>query len=178
MYINNHTNVWGSWYDPSTSTWGYACCHSTVHVSYCSGQAGIEAAQASSAQNLLASTTGSQAEPARPLFETAGAEEPSGRLEQNFGKKRMGEGDVRLDEERLARALKEEKKRKAGEEDDDRLGKKRKNGGGSHDVTEEELGKFPYFLYSLHISQSTPEVYRMSRRMAEDPMANYVDKET
>ncbi|KAJ7217882.1 Pre-mRNA splicing Prp18-interacting factor-domain-containing protein [Mycena pura] len=161
VYINNHTNVWGSWYDPSTSTWGYACCHSTVHVSYCSGQAGIEAAQASSAQNLLASTTGSQAEPARPLLETASAQEPSGRLEQNFGKKRMGEGDVRLDEERLARALKEEKKRKAGEEDDDRLGKKRKNAGGSHDVTEEEL-----------------EVYRMSRRMAEDPMANYVDEET
>jgi len=73
----------------------------------------------------------------------------------------MGEGDVRLDEESLARALKEERKRKAGEEDDDRLGKKPKNAGGSHDVTEEEL-----------------EVYRMSRRMAEDPMANYVDEET
>ncbi|KAJ7859740.1 hypothetical protein B0H13DRAFT_1639942, partial [Mycena leptocephala] len=85
----------------------------------------------------------------------------SERVEQNYSKKRVGEGDVRLDDERLSRALHEEKKRKAarGEEDDDRLGKKRKNAGGSHDVTEEEL-----------------EAYRMSRRMTEDPMANYVTR--
>ncbi|KAJ7091220.1 Pre-mRNA splicing Prp18-interacting factor-domain-containing protein [Mycena epipterygia] len=159
VLVNNHTSVWGSWYDPSTDTWGYACCHSVVHVSYCSGQAGIEAAKASSAQNLLAST--SVSEPSRPLSETTSArEQTSERVEQNYSKKRVGEGDVRLDEDRLSRALNEEKKRKArGEDDDDRSGKKRKNAGGSHDVTEEEL-----------------EAYRMSRRITEDPMANYVDE--
>jgi hypothetical protein len=70
-------------------------------------------------------------------------------VEQNYSKKRVGEGDVRLDDERLSRALHEEKKRKAarGEEDDDRLGKKRKNAGGSHDVTEEELGKISFLLH-------------------------------
>ncbi|KAJ6587085.1 Pre-mRNA splicing Prp18-interacting factor-domain-containing protein [Mycena vulgaris] len=162
VYINNHTDVWGSWYDPSSGTWGYACCHSVIHVSYCSGQAGIDAAQASSAQNLLASTSGSgQMEPPKPLAETTSVrEQTSDRVEQNYSKKRVGEGDVRLDEDRLSRALNEEKKRKArGEDDDDRLGKKRKNAGGSHDVTEEEL-----------------EAYRMSRRITEDPMANYVDE--
>ncbi|KAJ7346855.1 Pre-mRNA splicing Prp18-interacting factor-domain-containing protein [Mycena albidolilacea] len=163
VYVNNHTDVWGSWYDPSTGTWGYACCHSTIHVSYCSGKEGIEAAKASSAQNLLASTSASaHAEPPRSLAETAGARDVLERVEQNYSKKRVGEGDVRLDDERLSRALQEEKKRKArGEEDDDdRSGKKRKNAGGSHDVTEEEM-----------------EAYRMSRRMMEDPMANYVDEE-
>ncbi|KAJ7496119.1 Pre-mRNA splicing Prp18-interacting factor-domain-containing protein [Mycena galericulata] len=162
VYINNHTDVWGSWYDASSGTWGYACCHSVIHVSYCSGQAGIEAAQASSAQNLLASTSSSApAEPLQPLSETTTSrEQTSERVEQNYSKKRVGEGDVRLDEDRLSRALNEEKKRKArGEEDDDRSGKKRKNAAGSHDVTEEEL-----------------EAYRMSRRMTEDPMANYVDE--
>ncbi|KAF8210534.1 Pre-mRNA splicing Prp18-interacting factor-domain-containing protein [Mycena galopus ATCC 62051] len=162
VYVNNHTDVWGSWYDPSSGTWGYACCHSIIHVSYCSGKEGIEAAMASSAQNLLASTSASaHAEPPRSLAETASTREPSERVEQNYSKKRVGEGDVRLDDERLSRALQEEKKRKGrAEEDDDRSGKKRKNAGGSHDVTEEEL-----------------EAYRMSRRMTEDPMANYVDKE-
>lgn len=148
MYVNNHTDVWGSWYDPSTGTWGYACCHSTIHVSYCSGKEGIEAAKASSAQNLLASTSASaHAEPPRSLAETASARDVSERVEQNYSKKRVGEGDVRLDDERLSRALQEEKKRKArGEEDDDdRSGKKRKNAGGSHDVTEEEMGKLPFF---------------------------------
>jgi len=161
VFINNHTNVWGSWYDPSSGTWGYACCHSTIHVSYCSGQEGIEAANASSARNLLASGSGSaQAEQTRSLAESASAREATERVEQNYSKKRVGEGDVRLDEDRLSRALQDEKKRKArGEEDDDRSGKKRK-AVGSHDVTEEEL-----------------EAYRMSRRITEDPMANYVDED-
>ncbi|KAF7315510.1 Slu7 domain-containing protein [Mycena indigotica] len=156
VYVNNHTQVWGSWYDPATSTWGYGCCHSSVHLSYCAGQAGIAAAQASSAQNLLARpATPPPQEDTRPPPET------SERMEQNFGKKRMGEGDVQLDEDRLARALKEEKKRKGEDNDSDRFGKKRKGvASSSHEVTEEEL-----------------EAYRMTRRMTEDPMANYVDTE-
>ncbi|KAK7897029.1 mRNA splicing protein [Exophiala xenobiotica] len=35
---NNHTSVWGSWW--RDFTWGYACCHSTVKNSYCTGDAG------------------------------------------------------------------------------------------------------------------------------------------
>ena len=38
VLINNHTAVWGSWW--KDFTWGYACCHSTVKNSYCTGEAG------------------------------------------------------------------------------------------------------------------------------------------
>ncbi|KAF8919839.1 pre-mRNA-splicing factor SLU7 [Mucidula mucida] len=148
VMVNNHTAVWGSWYDAGTSTWGYACCHSIIHVSYCSGKAGIDAAQASTAQALLAST----AEPPE--------EETPKKVEQNYSKQRVGEGEVQLDKERLEDALRQERKRKKGDYDDERSGKKSKSGGGSHDVTEEEL-----------------EAYRMTRRMTDDPMANYVDDE-
>ncbi|RDB24749.1 Pre-mRNA-splicing factor SLU7 [Hypsizygus marmoreus] len=161
VYVNNHTGVWGSWYDSSTGTWGYACCHSTIHISYCSGQAGIEAAQASTAQNLLSSTPANPP-PTITTEESASREEqPSQRVEQNYSKKRIGEGDVKLDKDSLTQALSEEKKRKMGEEED-RPGKKRKGAleSGSHDVTEEEL-----------------EAYRMNRRMIDDPMANYVDSQ-
>lgn len=41
VYIQNHTSVWGSWW--SNFQWGYACCHSTVKNSYCTGDAGIAA---------------------------------------------------------------------------------------------------------------------------------------
>lgn len=44
-YVNNHTQVWGSWW--SQGFWGYACCRSSVKGSYCTGQAGIDAASAS-----------------------------------------------------------------------------------------------------------------------------------
>ena len=38
VLINNHTSVWGSWW--SNFKWGYACCHSMVKNSYCTGEAG------------------------------------------------------------------------------------------------------------------------------------------
>lgn len=38
VMINNHTSVWGSWW--SNFKWGYACCHSMMKNSYCTGEAG------------------------------------------------------------------------------------------------------------------------------------------
>jgi pre-mRNA-processing factor SLU7 len=45
IYINNHTTVWGSWW--KDHQWGYKCCKQTIKNSYCTGLAGIEAAEAS-----------------------------------------------------------------------------------------------------------------------------------
>ncbi len=38
VFLNNHTSVWGSWW--SNFRWGYACCHSTIKNSYCTGEEG------------------------------------------------------------------------------------------------------------------------------------------
>lgn len=38
LLVNNHTSVWGSWW--ANFQWGYACCHSTVKNSYCTGNEG------------------------------------------------------------------------------------------------------------------------------------------
>ncbi|KAG5341434.1 hypothetical protein C0989_010544 [Termitomyces sp. Mn162] len=128
------------------------------------GSAGIAAAQASSAQHLLASASASQSAPMSSSEPLVNQEDSSVlHSEQNYSKKRVGDGDVKLDKDRLAQALLDEKKRKLGEGSDERTSKKRKGvlESSSHDVTEEEL-----------------EAYRMTRRMTEDPMANYVDSET
>jgi pre-mRNA-processing factor SLU7 len=45
VLINNHTTVWGSWW--KDHQWGYKCCKQTIKNSYCTGLAGIEAAEAS-----------------------------------------------------------------------------------------------------------------------------------
>ena len=37
--------VWGSWW--KDHQWGYKCCKQTIKNSYCTGLAGIEAAEAS-----------------------------------------------------------------------------------------------------------------------------------
>ena len=41
VLLNNHTSVWGSWW--SNFQWGYACCHSTIKNSYCTGEEGKQA---------------------------------------------------------------------------------------------------------------------------------------
>ncbi|KAH0435611.1 hypothetical protein IEQ34_026560 [Dendrobium chrysotoxum] len=43
-YANNHTSVWGSWW--KDHQWGYKCCKQLIRNSYCTGSAGIEAAEA------------------------------------------------------------------------------------------------------------------------------------
>ncbi|KAI1137465.1 Pre-mRNA splicing Prp18-interacting factor-domain-containing protein [Hypoxylon sp. FL0543] len=48
IYINNHTSVWGSWW--SNFKWGYACCHSFIKNSYCTGEEGKKAWEASEKQ--------------------------------------------------------------------------------------------------------------------------------
>lgn len=176
VFVNNHTAVWGSWYDPASGTWGYACCHSSVHMSYCTGDAGIDAARASSAKHLLESSSSALMPP--PPVPSGDADERKKKAEELFSKKRLGEGNLSLDEGKLAKALNEERKRKArGDDDDDRFGKKQRGGPGqSYEVSEEELGTFTWPLCPCFLLRmSVPEAYRMNRRMMDDPMANYVD---
>ena len=48
VLVNNHTAVWGSWW--SDFRWGYACCHSLVRKSYCTGEEGRRAFEAAERQ--------------------------------------------------------------------------------------------------------------------------------
>uniref|UniRef100_A0A2C9K0F1 Pre-mRNA-splicing factor SLU7 n=1 Tax=Biomphalaria glabrata TaxID=6526 RepID=A0A2C9K0F1_BIOGL len=41
VYNNNHKSVWGSFW--REGRWGYACCHSYIKESYCTGEAGKKA---------------------------------------------------------------------------------------------------------------------------------------
>ncbi|TPX70838.1 hypothetical protein SpCBS45565_g01412 [Spizellomyces sp. 'palustris'] len=162
----NHTSVWGSWW--KDGQWGYACCHNMTRNAYCTGQAGIEAAEAS---NKL--ITGEEPVPEKQpqsLLEqyVIRAAKEGGPTERKQTIKprseRLGEGDIKLDPKKLKQAVAEERKRKILEEEDDMKSKGKKNKYGSSkggmDVTEEEL-----------------EAYRLSRTMGADPMANYVDKD-
>ena len=133
VYINNHTSVWGSWYDPASSTWGYACCHSTMHISYCTGEAGKQAATASSAQNLL------MASESQPEDLTLKSPPEGGGGDK--GKQRKTDIDVEAEQSKLS----EERKRKGRvNEGDDRFTKKSKNEEAAEskkfDVSEDELG--------------------------------------
>ncbi|WVQ82961.1 pre-mRNA-splicing factor SLU7 [Cryptococcus sp. DSM 104549] len=170
VLINNHTAIWGSYYNPDTAQWGFACCHSVISGSYCTGEAGKSANTASSAAALLSS-----AAEHRRIEATAEAERKSlaeqhredlaaGKKDKGKGKelptygKRPEEGEeLELDKERLKKALAEEKKRKKMGEDEAWASTKKSK---TTEVTQEEM-----------------EAYRLSKRAYDDPMANYQDSE-
>ncbi|CAA2970304.1 Hypothetical predicted protein [Olea europaea subsp. europaea] len=144
VYINNHTSVWGSWW--KDHQWGYKCCQQTVRNSYCTGAAGIEAAEAA-ADLMKANIARKEANEDMPApaqekrLATWGSEVPE---------------DLVLDEEKLVEALKKEDERRRGEEKDER--KRKYNVKWNNDVTPEEM-----------------EAYRMKRVHHDDPMKDFLN---
>ncbi|PWN27256.1 hypothetical protein BDZ90DRAFT_241034 [Jaminaea rosea] len=186
VWDNNHTSVWGSWYDLGQGKWGYKCCCSTVANSYCTGEAGREAAKAAQALHDDDDKHHRRSRSSRHRHRHSRSRSRSRSPRGYKSRKHLGEGDVssRLDRKKLARALEDEERRlrrekETGEERAKRdeakpdwlkeaeainrggAGKGRGGGEAETEVSEEQM-----------------EAYRLKRTNAyEDPMANYRDDE-
>ncbi|KAI8619365.1 Pre-mRNA splicing Prp18-interacting factor-domain-containing protein [Chytriomyces sp. MP71] len=182
VHPQNHQSVWGSWWE--AGRWGYACCHSFSKNSYCTGQAGIEAAAASAKmmQEAIAKA-GSSSLSSVALSDTAqkslyeshvlkaakemGKEEKKKQAKLGTGAARLGEGEIDLDQNKLKKALEREEARKRREVEDE----------------EEEAGKgkrmrkkYNSLEEDASITEEDLEAYRMARTAKyDDPMANYKD---
>lgn len=73
VLINNHKSIWGSWW--SNFKWGYACCHSFVKNSYCTGEEGKAAWEASERQRSGIDLP--EAKDEAPVEDEPKAEEPT-----------------------------------------------------------------------------------------------------
>lgn len=143
VFANNHTSVWGSWW--KDFQWGYKCCKQTIRNSYCTGAAGIEAAEASG-ELMKANIARKEAFEDNPAsteekrLATWGTDVPE---------------DLVLDQKKLAEALKKEDQKRREEKDE----RKRKyNVKYNDDVTPEEM-----------------EAYRMKRVLHDDPMKDFLN---
>ncbi|KAK3026161.1 hypothetical protein RJ639_040548 [Escallonia herrerae] len=153
VYINNHTSVWGSWW--KDHQWGYKCCKQFIRNSYCTGSAGIEAAEAAAdlmkaniarkeaAEVFWSDTIYYESEMPAPTEQkqlaTWGTDIPD---------------DLVLDQEKLADALKKEDERRREERDE----RKRKyNVKWNDEVTAEHM-----------------EAYRMKKIHHDDPMKDFL----
>ncbi|CAI5510122.1 unnamed protein product [Closterium sp. Naga37s-1] len=163
VLVNNHRAVWGSWW--GGGVWGYACCHQTTRMSYCTGASGIAAAEASA--NLMQANM-ERREQMKAAKEAEGSEgeeaeeEGAGKAKHTEEKKGVAWGtdadmDIKLDKKKLRAALKREDEL-AREEKDER--KRKYNVTYSDDVTEEDM-----------------EAYRMKRIHADDPMLAFLGKD-
>ena len=153
VYPSNHTSVWGSWYDRETSAWGFGCCHSIIAASYCTGEAGRAATEASSASALLHPKPASS-QPAEPPAPVNSEDKPTqkfatsamtGRAQRDDPEAPMWALSRRKDDEsaddraKLNKAIEEEKRRRAlGEEEAWQATKK-----STTEVTQDDMGESP-----------------------------------
>ncbi|KAH9883645.1 Pre-mRNA splicing Prp18-interacting factor-domain-containing protein [Xylariomycetidae sp. FL2044] len=106
VYANNHTSVWGSWW--SSFRWGYACCHSFIKNSYCTGEEGKLAWEAAERQRMGVELAG-EGEAKEPYKETQQTTEGAGEPRTTTAKKRTmeemmgGVTEAELDEYRRKR---------------------------------------------------------------------------
>lgn len=110
QFPGNHKSIWGSFW--RNGRWGFACCHSHVKESYCTGEAGKEAARASAASALMMST---QEVSAAEQAESAAAE--MSMVEQHQAKMAADAESAAASEEGGGRS-KSKKKRKQSESED------------------------------------------------------------
>jgi len=112
VYINNHTSVWGSWW--SNFCWGYACCHSFVKNSYCTGEDGKRAWEETERHGTGATLADTRPDQAAAEPETSEMEQSEARaepesLKPSGGKRTVeemmgGVSEAEMDEYRRKRA--------------------------------------------------------------------------
>jgi len=149
VYKNNHTSVWGSYWE--NGEWGYACCKQTVPNSYCTGEAGKQARDAlvREMQQALLKRQKEEEEDGSQALVPKGKKTKEERKKEEEDKKKKLEDAVR----------KEEEKAKEYVEKDERKRKYNATSGETYEVTEEEM-----------------EAYRLKKSRFEDPMAAFVSK--
>ncbi|KAH3706704.1 hypothetical protein DPMN_066092 [Dreissena polymorpha] len=184
VYINNHTSVWGSYWN--AGRWGYKCCCSFIKESYCTGLAGIEAAQERSLIAVQGEENGADSE---------GEEEERTLMEQHQDK-------LQEKKKKKKRKKKQQRKKKRkhssssssssssdDESDEDseeeerrkqkRLAKALKAEAANQKHAEELLAlderKRPYnsMFEARAPTEEEMEAWRMKRRREEDPMSQF-----
>mmetsp|Transcript_85092 Transcript_85092/g.150477 ORF Transcript_85092/g.150477 Transcript_85092/m.150477 type:complete len:672 (-) Transcript_85092:26-2041(-) len=120
----NHTSIWGSWWDPNNSRWGFACCHQTMKNSYCVPIKKSEAVEEGEGVEAIEGGEPATGSGARAEKVDSSDDESSGSVSD--GAEAAKEGD--LDAEALAKKKeeKDEKRRKRALEGIKLFGKDKK----------------------------------------------------
>ncbi|XP_060576585.1 pre-mRNA-splicing factor SLU7-like [Ruditapes philippinarum] len=171
VYINNHTSVWGSYWH--AGSWGFKCCCSTIKESYCTGQAGIDAAHE---RSLIPVEEEQEEIPQKSLLEQhqekSKDKKKKKKKKNKHKKKKKRESSSESDDSDLSEAEMERRKEK-------KLKKALKRELESQKKAEVFLAmderKRPYnsMFEAKAPTEEEMEAWRMKRRREEDPMSNF-----
>lgn len=187
VYINNHTTVWGSYWN--NFRWGYQCCHSFIKNSYCVGESGKDIDET---PNIVPtpSTSGheiSEASSAKKIKRTD--DEKSSDSSNNSSSSESEKSD---DSEKTKKKKKRSKKKKQKE-------KRREKRKAEKETTKLKLAlmaeennkrraelllgmderKRPYnsMYESKAPTEEEMEAYQVKRAREEDPMLKFMEKQ-
>lgn len=148
----NHTCIWGSWYDTQEHQWGYACCHSKIRKSYCTGEAGKQAKEAALTDMTERAML---APPSASGISSSDGHHPLAKKSELYG-------------EQLAPVLDETKLRQAIEKSKTKREEK-------HDEADDRKRKYNSASRAQDVSVEDMEAYRLQKSRHEDPMAQFLN---
>ncbi|XP_029439458.1 pre-mRNA-splicing factor SLU7 [Rhinatrema bivittatum] len=160
VLVNNHTCIWGSYW--KEGRWGYKCCNSFIKMSYCTGEAGKEEANADAAEPDVQAEGGEIMSQTKTLMELH-----QEKLKKKKKKKKQrksassdSEGEEKKRQEKLKKALNAEEVRLRHVQEMLQLDERKRAYNSMYETrepTEEEM-----------------EAYRMKRQRPDDPMASFL----
>eukprot|EP00117_Sycon_ciliatum_P035396 scpid64879/ scgid26844/ Pre-mRNA-splicing factor SLU7 len=169
IYINNHSAVYGSYWE--SGQWGFACCHSFVKMSYCTGEQGKIAARSRHAQmkTILAEKQKTLVEMHKAKREQEEEAERKKKKKKKKGKHKRKHSESDSEDEaaqsaaKLAKAIKDEKLRRMEVERVMGMDERKRPYNSMH----ADSGKQP--------TEEEIEAFHRTKVHADDPMANFID---
>lgn len=165
VYVNNHTAVWGSYYNRARAVWGYQCCHSCMRNSYCTGSKGRLANDAANSEAMDAFQARKMLDSSSTKKEKDAAASVSSTLTKRsdiFGESNPA-AVCSLDADKLAKAQRKAEEQEALARQNAGAGDERKRGYNS--------------MQSVDVTTEDMEVYRMKKVKGDDPMAALLDSD-
>ncbi|XP_031842614.1 pre-mRNA-splicing factor Slu7 [Nomia melanderi] len=181
VYPNNHTSVWGSYWHGGK--WGYKCCHSFIKNSYCTGEAGKKASDATVTENKRATEEENSDDQKEASHDEKSSSNDSSSDEEEKRPKIMkkSKSAKRKDKKRKQKERKQ-KEKKAKKEVEDKLQqalqKEKDSQKRAERLLEVDERKRPYnSMYEVQEpSAEEIEAFQMKRQRENDPMAEFLNK--
>jgi len=158
VYLNNHTSVWGSYWE--AGAWGFACCRQLVKVSYCTGAKGI-AVRESMLKEMMGGGEAQEGSGVSEEVKSLVEQHKVDRVKWEKERKAKEEKEEKEKEKRFKAALarEEELAKGKGEEEEDERKRKYNSLGKDYKVTDEDM-----------------EAFNLKRARADDPMKDFIGK--
>lgn len=185
IYPNNHTSVWGSYWQDGK--WGYKCCYSFIKNSYCTGESGKRAVEATSDISLTLDKSPSVRDEVEEtddkLDDTVVDDNRSSSSESSSEDEDTGKSKTEKQSKAAKRKLKKQKRkesRKNKKQEEDKLKealrKEEENTRKAEKLLKMSERKRPYnsMYETKELTADEIEAYQMKRKRDEDPMAHFL----